>query len=177
MEQVGSAPVRVTITALQTGHWPAVEQIYAQGIATGQATFETEPPTWDHFDHGKLPGHRWVAVGRREVLGWVAVSAVSDRRVYAGVVEVSVYVASSAQGQGVGGQLLDALVASTETAGIWTIQAGIFPENAASLALHHRAGFRTVGARERIALMAHGPMAGQWRDVELLERRSASTGH
>ena len=167
----------ITISALQAAHWPAVQQIYAEGIAAGQATFETEPPTSEHFDHSKLTNQRWVAVGDHgKVLGWVAVSAVSDRRVYTGVVEVSVYVASSAQGQGVGRRLLDALAASTEAAGIWTIQAGIFPENAASLALHHRAGFRTVGTRERIAVMAHGPLAGKWRDVELLERRSTTTG-
>ena len=165
------------ITQLRAAHWAAVRQIYAEGIATGHATFETEPPTWEHFDHGKLLGHRWVALDDEDaVLGWVAVSAASDRRVYAGVVEVSVYVATSAQGAGVGRRLLDAVVSSTQAQGIWTIQAGIFPENTASLALHHRAGFRTVGVRERIALMAHGSMAGRWRDVALLERRSATAG-
>ena len=166
-----------SITGLHAAHWAAVRQIYAEGIAAGQATFETEPPTWEHFDRTKLPGHRWVALDDQEaVIGWVAVSAVSERRVYAGVVEVSVYVATSAQGAGVGRRLLDAVVVSTQADGIWTIQAGIFPENAASLALHHRAGFRTVGIRERIAPMAHGPMAGRWRDVALLERRSATAG-
>jgi L-amino acid N-acyltransferase YncA len=166
----------MTIVPLEAAHWPEVERIYAAGIATGDATFESAPPTWEAFDAGKLPGHRWVAVDGDRVLGWVAVSPVSDRCVYAGVVEHSVYVDPAAQGRGVGRALLAALVASTEAAGIWTIQSGVFPENAASLALHRAAGFRVVGTRERVGRMTSGPYAGQWRDVVFLERRSGLVG-
>lgn len=166
-----------SIVPLAPGHWPEVEAIYAAGIATGHATFEAEPPSWEDFDAGKLPGQRLVAVdpaGR--VLGWAAASAVSDRCVYAGVVEHSVYVDPAAQGRGAGRLLLDGLVTSTEAAGIWTIQSGIFPENTASLRLHERAGFQVVGIRHRLGHMAYGPLAGHWRDVILLERRSTVTG-
>lgn len=158
-------------------HAAAVLQIYQAGIDEGDATFELRAPAWNAFIAGKLPGHRHVAVttasaagGSRPgatVLGWVAVSAVSGRSVYAGVVEHSVYVHPAARGRGVGRRLLEALIASTEAAGIWTIQAGLFPENAASLALHQAAGFRAVGTRERI-----GRHRGRWRDVILIERRS-----
>jgi L-amino acid N-acyltransferase YncA len=151
--------------------WPAVEAIYAAGIATGDATFEVVPPTWEAFDATRLRDHRFVAVLDRRVVGWVAASAVSDRCVYAGVVEHSVYVDPSVWGNGVGRALLEALIASTEAAQIWTIQSGIFPENAASLALHQRCGFRVVGRRERI-----GAHFGRWRDVVLIERRSPSVG-
>ncbi|GAA4380464.1 N-acetyltransferase family protein [Nocardioides caricicola] len=166
----------MTVVPLEAAHWPEVERIYAAGIATGHATFESEPPTWEQFDAGKLPGQRLVAVEDGRVVGWAAASGVSDRCVYAGVVEHSVYVAPTAGGRGVGRLLLDALVASTEAAGIWTIQSGVFPENAASLALHRAAGFRAVGTRERVARMSYGPMAGAWRDVVFLERRSERAG-
>ncbi|HSR24613.1 MAG TPA: GNAT family N-acetyltransferase [Candidatus Eisenbacteria bacterium] len=157
--------------------WPAVREIYAAGIATGHATFEAEPPTWDAFDAARLPEHRLVALGAgQEVLAFVAASAVSERCVYAGVVEHSIYVAPAARGRGVGRALLRAFVASTEAAGIWTVQSGIFPENTASLVLHRAAGFREVGRRSRLGRMTYGPMAGRWRDVILLERRSAATG-
>ncbi|HEU5107760.1 MAG TPA: GNAT family N-acetyltransferase [Micromonosporaceae bacterium] len=151
---------------------PAVLRVYQAGLDGGHASFETAAPSWAEFDAGKLPGHRHVAVDGDggAVLGWVAVSAVSGRRVYAGVVEVSVYVDPAAQGLGAGRALLDALIASTEAAGIWTLQAGVFPENAASLALHRRAGFRVVGVRERIG--RHEGHGDRWRDVVLLERRS-----
>ncbi|MGR6318273.1 GNAT family N-acetyltransferase [Micromonospora soli] len=158
----------VTIAAIREQHADAVLDIYRLGIATGHATFETEPPAWAQFTATRLPGHRWVAVDSAgRVLGWVACSAVSDRCVYAGVVEHSVYVHPDARGRGVGRLLLDALIASTEQAGIWTIQSGVFPENTASLALHTACGFRTVGTRERI-----GRHHGTWRDVILIERRS-----
>ena len=166
----------VRVVPMEPGHWAGVEAIYAAGIATGHATFESEPPSWEEFDRVKLPGQRLVAVDGDEILGWAAASAVSDRCVYAGVVEHSVYVAPRAQGRGVGRLLLDALVTSTEAAGIWTIQSGVFPENAASLALHEAAGFRVVGVRERVGRMAHGPLEGQWRDVVLVERRSPVVG-
>jgi phosphinothricin acetyltransferase len=149
-------------------HAAAVLAIYREGIDDGDATFETEPPAWAVFDVAKLPQHRFVAVDDAgEVLGWVAVSAVSNRCVYAGVVEHSVYVSRAARGRGVGRALLDAVIASTEDAGIWTIESGVFPENSASIALHRAAGFRVVGTRERLG--RHGD---RWRDVVLLERRS-----
>jgi phosphinothricin acetyltransferase len=159
--------VAVAIEALTPEHWPEVARIYAEGIATGHATFETEVPSWEQWDASHLAAHRFVAVADGRVAGWVAVGAVSGRCVYAGVVENSVYVAADARGRGVGLALLEALVASTEAAGIWTIQTGIFPENAASLRVHERAGFRVVGRRERI-----GRLNGPWRDVVFLERRS-----
>jgi L-amino acid N-acyltransferase YncA len=149
----------------------AVLRIYQAGIDGGEASFESSAPPWAAFDASRLPDHRHVAVDDRDtVLGWVTVSAVSSRQVYAGVVEHSVYVDPAARGRGVGGALMDALIASTEAAGIWTIQSGIFPENTASLALHRKAGFRIVGVRERIG--QHAMHGGRWRDVVLLERRS-----
>lgn len=163
----------VAVVLLTGEHWPDVERIYAAGIATGHATFESEPPSWEQFDAGKLPGQRLVAVEDGRVLGWAAASAVSDRCVYAGVAEHSVYVDPAAGGRGTGRLLLDALIASTESAGIWTLQSGVFPENVASLALHRAAGFREVGVRERVGRMTYGPLAGQWRDVVFIERRSA----
>jgi phosphinothricin acetyltransferase len=166
----------VTVVPLTREHWPEVERIYAAGIATGHATFESEPPTWEHFDAARLPGLRLVAVEAGRVVGWAAASAVSDRCVYAGVVEHSVYVDPEASGRGIGRVLLDALIDATEDAGIWTIQSGVFPENAASLALHRAAGFRVVGVRERVGRMTSGPLAGRWRDVVLVERRSDRVG-
>ena len=166
----------MTVVPLTREHWPEVERIYAAGIATGHATFESEPPTWEHFDAARLPGLRLVAVEAGRVVGWAAASAVSDRCVYAGVVEHSVYVDPEASGRGIGRVLLDALIDATEDAGIWTIQSGVFPENAASLALHRAAGFREVGVRERVGRMTSGPLAGRWRDVVLVERRSDRVG-
>lgn len=154
-------------------HWPGVRAVYSAGIATGNATFEAEPPDWPAFDASRLPGHRWAVVDGDDVLGWAAVSPVSGRAVYAGVVEHSVYVHPDARGRGVGRALLATLVDSTQAAGIWTVQSGVFPENAASLALHASAGFRVVGTRERVGLMTFGPMAGRWRDVVLVEHRAA----
>lgn len=148
--------------------WPAVRAIYLEGIATGNATFETEAPPWEVWDQKQLAAPRLVARDGGEVLGWAALSRVSARDCYRGVCEVSVYVASSGRGRGVGRQLLGALVAGAEEAGIWTLQASIFPENEASIALHERCGFRIVGRRERIARLN-----GMWRDTLLLERRSA----
>jgi phosphinothricin acetyltransferase len=147
--------------------WPQVERIYAEGIATGQATFETEPPAWAEFDAGRLAAHRLVAVEEEEVVGWAALSPTSERECYAGVVEHSVYVAEASRGHGVGRALMNALIAGADADGIWTIQTSIFPENAASAALHERMGFRVVGRRERIA-----ELGGVWRDTLLLERRA-----
>jgi len=181
---VGSPPA---IRPMVAGDAPSVLSIYQAGLDGGDASFETDAPSWERFDAAKLADHRFVAVaavpggravssragggpGGGAVLGWVAAVPVSERCVYAGVVEHSVYVDPAAQGRGVGRALLRALIASTEAAGLWTIQSGVFPENVASLALHHGAGFRTVGVRERLG--RHAARGGAWRDVVLLERRS-----
>lgn len=162
----------VRIEALLPEHAEQVLGIYQAGIGEGNATFETQAPDWAAFDKAKLPDHRFVAVDNDgRVWGWVATSAVSDRCAYAGVVEHSVYVHPAARGRGVARALLDALISSTETAGLWAIQSGVFPENTASLAVHARAGFRIIGTRERI-----GRHHGVWRDVVLLERRSPNVG-
>jgi len=149
----------------------AVLAVYRQGIDTGDATFETAVPDWAAFDAARLPGHRFVARADGRILGWVACSPISTRAAYAGVVEHSVYVAPEARGRGVGRVLLDALIASTEAAGIWTVQSGVFPENTASLALHRAAGFRVVGVRSLI-----GHTDGRFRDVLLIERRAVGAG-
>jgi phosphinothricin acetyltransferase len=154
---------------MTVGDAESVLAIYQAALDGGDASFETTAPDWAAFDAGRLPGHRWVATDGERVLGWVAVTRVSPRAAYAGVVEHSVYVDAAARGRGVGRALLAKLIESTEAAGIWTIQSGIFPENRASLALHASAGFRVIGTRERI-----GRHHGRWRDVLLVERRSAT---
>jgi L-amino acid N-acyltransferase YncA len=159
------------IRPLHARDWPAVREIYQQGIDTGHATFETAVKGWPAWDAYILPRCRLVAEKEGRVIGWAALSPVSRRKVYAGVAEVSIYVAGDQQGQGVGTLLLTALVEASEDAGIWTLQAGIFPENEASVALHQKCGFRVVGRREKI-----GQMGGRWRDVLLLERRSRIVG-
>jgi L-amino acid N-acyltransferase YncA len=158
--------VQPVVRDLRPEDWPQVAAVYAEGIDTGNATFETAVPTWEAWDAGH-PGLRLVAELDGEVAGWAALSPVSDRCCYRGVAENSVYVAAKARGRGVGRALLDELVIRSEAAGIWTIQTGIFPENEASLALHAACGFRVVGVRERL-----GELNGVWRDVLLLERRS-----
>jgi phosphinothricin acetyltransferase len=161
----------MTIRAMHPNDWPAVRRVYEEGIATGDATFESSAPSWEQWDAGHLAVGRLVAEFDGKVVGWAALSGVSDRCVYAGVAEVSVYVADSARGRGIGRQLLQALIEASETAGIWTLQAGIFPENTASIAIHARSGFREIGRRERL-----GRLGGRWRDVLLLERRSPRVG-
>jgi L-amino acid N-acyltransferase YncA len=160
-------PMPPAIATMADVHSRSVLAVYQAGIDEGDATFETVAPDWTGFCAARLPDHRYVALLRDEVVGWVAASAVSTRAAYAGVVEHSVYVAPAARRMGVASALLVSFVASTERAGIWTIQSHIFPENRASLALHERHGFRTVGLRERIARQH-----GHWRDVALIERRS-----
>jgi L-amino acid N-acyltransferase YncA len=157
----------ICLRAMTGAYWPAVRDIYEAGIATGHATFETSAPDWDQWDAAHLAEHRLVATIDGEIVGWTAMSPVSDRCVYAGVAEHSVYVHPAHRGRGVGRALLEALIASTEAVGIWTIQTGIFPENTASVELHQRCGFRIVGRRERI-----GQLNGDWRDTLFLERRS-----
>jgi L-amino acid N-acyltransferase YncA len=161
----------VTVRPMEAGDAKAVLAIYQAGLDGGNASFEYVAPDWAAFDAARLAEHRFVAVDADgTVLGWVAVSGVSTRSVYAGVVEHSVYVDPAARRRGAGRILLAALIASTEAAGIWTIQSGIFPENTASLALHHAAGFRTVGVRERVG--RHASQGDRWRDVVFIERRS-----
>jgi L-amino acid N-acyltransferase YncA len=174
-----------SIVPLLPQHWPAVREIYREGIDTGNATFETELPDWENWDNKHRRDCRLVAVEPAKqssdntrltfdgaaVAGWAALSPVSSRRVYAGVAEVSVYVAAAARGCGVGKALLEALVRESEANGVWTLQAGIFPQNAASIALHKSLGFREVGIRRRI-----GKLGDLWRDVLLLERRSTNVG-
>ena len=149
----------------------AILDIYRQGIATGNATFETEAPSWEKFTAGHLPHSRMVARDGTGILGWAALSPVSGRCVYGGVAEVSIYIAESSRGRGIGRALLEELIRQSEKNGIWTLQAGIFPENAASIRLHKHYGFREVGRRERI-----GKLADVWRDTVLLERRSKIVG-
>jgi L-amino acid N-acyltransferase YncA len=159
-----------SIEEMRAGDWPEVHAIYLEGIATGNATFETSAPSWEDWDGNHLSSCRLVARGS-SVLGWAALSAVSRRRVYRGVAEVSVYVAQGARGRAIGRALLEALIQCSERHGIWTLQAGILVENIASIELHSRCGFRAVGRRERI-----GKLADKWRDVVLMERRSKTVG-
>jgi L-amino acid N-acyltransferase YncA len=159
------------ILPMSAADWPAVRAIYEQGIATGNATFEKSAPAWEAWDAAHLPHCRLASHSAGEVLAWAALSPVSSRCVYAGVAEVSIYVAAHARGRGIGLALLSALVEASERANIWTLQAGIFPENAASLDLFRNAGFRVLGKRERL-----GQMDGRWRDVILMERRSQIAG-
>ncbi|MBW3129479.1 GNAT family N-acetyltransferase [Hymenobacter profundi] len=159
------------IQPMTAAHYPAVRTIYEQGIATGNATFETQAPTWEAWDRAHLVHSRLVAIAGGTVLGWAALSPVSSRCVYGGVAEISLYIAADARRQGVGRQLLQSLILDSEAHGIWTLQAGTFAENTASIGLHMQAGFRVVGYRERI-----GQQHGVWRNTVLLERRSPYIG-
>jgi phosphinothricin acetyltransferase len=163
--------VDIVIEPMLERDWPRVADIYAAGIATGNATFETAAPSWAEWNASHLERHRLVARRDGKVVGWAALSPVSDRCAYEGVAEVSVYVAPETTGAGIGRSLLEALIRSSEADGIWTLQTGIFPENEASLSLHLRSGFREVGVRERL-----GRLDGRWRDVVMLERRSPVAG-
>lgn len=155
------------IIPLLPEHWPSVKAIYESGLATGNATFQTSAPTWEEWDSAHLKHSRLVAIINDQVAGWVALTPVSGRCVYAGVAEVSVYVHSDSRGQGIGEKLLQSLIVDSEANGLWTLQAGIFPENTPSIRIHEKSGFRQVGFREKI-----GQMNGIWRDTVLLERRS-----
>lgn len=172
---MGEVPIGPMVAAvigpMVAADWPAVRSIYEGGIATRNATFETSAPEWDAWDAARRPDCRLVARVDGEVVGWAALSPYSSRHVYRGVGEVSVYIAASARGKGIGRALLRSLIEAAEAAGVWTLQAGIFPENDASIRLHAGEGFRVVGHRERI-----GQLDGEWRDVVLMERRSASVG-
>jgi L-amino acid N-acyltransferase YncA len=163
----------VRIQEMKAADWPAVKAIYEEGIATGLATFERVAPEWESWNHSHRPDCRLVARDANgAILGWAALGRYSARAVYSGVAELSIYVAAGQRGRGVGGYLLAALIAASEAVGVWTLQAGVMADNAASLALHERFGFRRVGVRERIGR----DEKGQWRDVILLERRSEVVG-
>ena len=159
------------IQPMQPQHWERVAAIYLEGIATGHATFETALPSFEQWDQTHLAVPRLIALGQNVIVGWAALSPVSRRGVYAGVAEVSVYVTATSRDSGVGRKLLEALIDESESNGIWTLQASIFPENLASIGLHRACGFREVGRRERI-----GKMNAVWRDTVLLERRSRVVG-
>ena len=166
-----SGPAEIRVAALLPEHWPEARRIYEEGIATGHATFETAAPSWQEWDASHLEAPRLAACDGDQILGWAALSPVSSRCVYGGVAEVSVYVSVASRGRGVGTLLLEALIRESEEQGIWTLQAGIFPENTASVSVHRKLGFAEVGRRERL-----GKLKGQWRDVLLLERRSTTVG-
>lgn len=160
-----------TITKMEKEHWPAVETIYLEGIKTKNATFETASPGWEKWNEAHLEICRFILKNDGEIKGWAALSPYSKRYVYRGVAEVSIYISSDARGRGYGTSLLQKLIAAAEAAGIWTLQAGIFPENIASIIIHKKTGFREVGVRKRL-----GQIDGVWRDVVLLERRSTIAG-
>ena len=161
----------ITIAAMLPEDWPSVRQIYADGIATGNATFETAVPDWETWDRNHLQECRLVACSGDAVIAWAALSPVSARACYAGVAEHSVYVDRAWRGQGIGKRLLAAFVAESEAAGFWTLQSSIFPENRASIAVHHACGFRIMGRRKRVAMLH-----GVWRDTVIVERRSSVVG-
>lgn len=170
--------MQITIHPMTPADWPTVAQIYQQGIDTGNATFATCPPeSWQEWSKGKINECSLVAKEGDAILGWAALSPISNRCVYRGVAEVSLYIAASARGQGVGQALMVALIECSEAHGIWTLQAGIFPENTGSRQLHLNNGFRILGIREGLGLMTFGPYQGQWRDVAFLERRSKIAGN
>lgn len=163
--------MEITYRSMITADWNIVAEIYRQGIKTGNATFQQEIPNWEDWDSGHLKTCRVVALIEETVTGWAALTPVSGRCVYAGVAEVSAYVAEEFRGKKIGAKLLNKLILESEKSNIWTLQAGIFPENIPSLVIHEQAGFRRVGFRERI-----GKMNGHWRDIILLERRSSAIG-
>lgn len=157
-------------------YWPQVRSIYLEGISTGNSTFEADAPDWDKWDSGHLREHRLVVREGDAILAWAALSLVSTRCIYSGVAEISLYVAAGYRGKGIGSALLMAVIASTEKAGLWTLQGGIFPENTASRHLVRKHGFKEIGRREKVGKMTYGDLAGTWRDVILVERRSTVAG-
>ena len=167
----GVAANLMELIEMTPGHWDAVKNIYLQGIATKQATFQTTAPDWEEWNTSHLPNLRYVAIVEDSIAGWSALTPVSGRCVYAGVTEVSIYVHRDFRAQGIGQALLQKLITESEKENIWTLQAGIFPENLSSIRLHEKLGFRKIGYREKI-----GKLDGVWRDTILLERRSEITG-
>jgi len=168
--------LEIAIQSMKPEDWKQVRTIYSEGIATGNATFEVQPPEWEKWDSAHVPEPRLVAKKGGEIVAWASLSRVSVRRVYAGVAEVSIYVAAKYRGQGIGSELLRFFVDRAEKAGFWTLQAGIFPENKESIKLHERHGFRVLGTREKVGKMDFGGLRGKWRDVVLMERRSKTVG-
>ena len=167
-----SEQVAVALRAMEPADWPAVAEVYRQGVESGDATFERDVPSWEEWDVSKRTTCRIVAVADGELVGFACLGPTSKRSVYAGVCEVMVYVADGARGRGIGGRLMEELVAQSERDGVWTLQASIFPENRASIRAHERVGFRVLGTRERIARFHDG----RWRDTVIMERRSRSVG-
>ena len=161
----------IEIKQMQPLHWNEVRRIYEEGLHTGNATFQTSAPEWEEWDKTHIQTGRLVAIENENILGWAALTPVSGRCVYGGVAEISVYVSENARGKGIGKELLKSLIENSEANGFWTLQAGIFPENIASIKIHEATGFRIIGRREKI-----GQMNGQWRDTILLERRSQTIG-
>ncbi|MFC1564844.1 GNAT family N-acetyltransferase [candidate division KSB1 bacterium] len=168
--------MNIEIDPLTFQDWEQVRVIFIEGIASGHATFETEAPDWEEWDRSHIKSCRFTAKEGNQILGWAALSPVSGRCIYSGVAEISVYVGKDHHGKGIGTKLLAKLIESSEKAGIWTLQAGIFPENTASIMIHKKLGFREVGCREKLGKMTYGEMKGKWRDVVILERRSNKTG-
>jgi len=168
--------MKYVIDIMKPQDWPQVQSIYLEGIGTGNSTFEADVPDWDKWDSAHLREHRLVVKERDTVLAWAALSPVSNRLVYSGVAELSLYVAAGQRRKGIGSILLKAIIGSTEKAGLWTLQGGIFPENTSSLSLVKKHGFREIGRREKIGKMTYGDLAGTWRDVILVEQRSALAG-
>jgi L-amino acid N-acyltransferase YncA len=164
------------VDSMKPEDWAVVRSIYLEGIRTGHSTFEADAPDWEKWDSSHLSQHRLVMRALDTVLGWAALSPVSGRCLYSGVAELSLYIADRHRGKGIGSMLLAALIESSEKAGIWTLQGGIFPENTASLGLVRKHGFREIGRMERLGLMTYGDLAGKWRDVILVERRSKIVG-
>jgi phosphinothricin acetyltransferase len=164
------------INIMKPEDWEQVRSIYLEGIATGNSTFEADAPDWDKWNCAHLREHRLVVRVGDSVIAWTALSPVSTRCIYSGVAELSIYVAAKHRGKGIGSTLLKAIISSTEEAGLWTLQGGIFPENTQSLSLLKKHGFKVVGRRKRIGKMTYGDFAGTWRDVILVERRSAVAG-
>lgn len=164
------------IDTMKSEDWANVRLIYLEGIGTGNSTFESEVPGWKKWDSAHIDDHRLVVREGQRVLAWAALSSVSARRVYSGVAGLSLYVSAGHRGKGVGSKLIEAVILSTEEAGIWTLQGDIFPENIPSLRLVKKYGFKEIGRRERIGKMTYGPFTGTWRDVILVERRSAVAG-
>jgi L-amino acid N-acyltransferase YncA len=161
----------IEIKPMEPLHWSVVRRIYEEGLHTGNATFQTSAPEWEEWDQAHMQTGRLVALENGNIIGWAALTPVSDRCVYGGVAEISVYVSEIARGKGVGKELLKSLIEDSEANGFWTLQAGIFPENIASIKIHEATGFRVIGRREKI-----GRMNGHWRDTILLERRSRTVG-
>jgi len=163
--------MEITFKTMTANDWKSVAEIYKQGIETGNATFQQEIPTWNDWDNGHIKSCRIVACMENEIVGWAALSSVSARKVYAGIAEVSIYVANKYRGHGIGYKLLEKTITESESENFWTLQVGIFPENQASLHIHKKLNFREIGYRERI-----GKMNGTWRNTVLLERRSKIVG-